>query len=124
MAVVKKVSVTKIFTFDSAHWLNDYNGPCSRLHGHTYKLEVTLVASELENGMVTDFGELKSLVTRRIINVLDHQCLNDVLGFQTTAENMAGWIADELIPFLAKGVYLSKIRLWETPTSYAEVTIE
>jgi 6-pyruvoyltetrahydropterin/6-carboxytetrahydropterin synthase len=114
------MKVTKIFTFDAAHYLPGYNGKCRNLHGHTYRLEVTCQRSYLVNGMAVDFSVLKDTVDELIISKLDHSFLNDVLLFDPTAENMANWILNELRPYLP--VY--SVKLYETPTSYAEATID
>jgi len=117
------ITVTKQFTFDSAHFLTDYEGACSRMHGHTYKLEVTVGGGAIKKtGMVIDFKELKEAVNELIIDVLDHQVLNEVVECKTTAENLAVWIFSNLKGYLYDPYTIEKVRLWETPTSYAEVT--
>lgn len=118
----RKISVTKIFTFDSAHNLMNYEGKCKRLHGHTYKLEVTVKGYPDYRGLVIDFGDLKLIVNEEIVEKLDHQYLNDVLDFNTTCENMVVWMFGRLEPKLSSDRYcLEKIRLWETPTSFADI---
>lgn len=124
------VSVTKTFTFDSAHNLIDYKGKCEKLHGHTYHLEVTVTGFLGEKGMVMDFVELKKLVNDLVINKLDHEYLNNIFEFNPTAENMCVRISDILEMAIAKynensntSVSLSKITLWETPDSYATYTL-
>ncbi|MBS3886183.1 MAG: 6-carboxytetrahydropterin synthase QueD [Dethiobacter sp.] len=112
------LSITKTFNFDSAHWLTDYEGSCGQLHGHRFKLEIT-VAGELVDGMVMDFGELKEIV-KPVVEQLDHKCLNHILPFRTTAENILGYVVNEVAGKLPARVSLKKARLWETPTSYAE----
>ncbi|MGL5205910.1 MAG: 6-carboxytetrahydropterin synthase QueD [Acidaminococcaceae bacterium] len=123
------MSVTKIFKFDAAHFLPEHSGKCAELHGHTYRLEVTvarrdggLVAEGSSTGMVLDFGDLKAIVKREIIEKVDHKMLNDVFSFRTTAENMVIYfhkvLEQELVPL---GIEVLKLRLWETPTSFAEV---
>lgn len=125
----KKVSVTKIFSFDSAHRLDDYIGKCANLHGHTYKLEVTFKGRTDERGIVVDFGDIKSIVNEQIIGKYDHRFLNDLMPFNTTAENMVVHFF-ELVDNHLKGIedgneaVLMRMRLWETPTCYAEVTRE
>lgn len=95
--------VTKIFTFDAAHKLTDYYGKCERLHGHTYKLEVTLEGDVQSNGLVIDFVVLKRIVKKHVLNVLDHQYLNDVLE-NPSAERLVQWIWEQLqdLPRLLK----------------------
>ncbi|SNX54315.1 6-carboxytetrahydropterin synthase QueD [Thermoanaerobacterium sp. RBIITD] len=117
------MKVTKIFTFDSAHNLTKYNGKCENLHGHTYKLEVTVEGELDDEGMVIDFEILKDIVNKVIIDKLDHHYLNEVFGFNTTCENIITWMWKELKPELKSERYeLYKIKLWETPTSFAEIT--
>jgi len=114
----KKFILTKIFTFDSAHRLVDYDGKCSNLHGHTYKLEVSIAGDKDDKGMVIDFGIFKKLVEERVIDLFDHKYLNELMEFNPTAENICEWIWDELEPLIeTKGYNLDKIVLWETPTS-------
>ncbi|MEG6566702.1 6-carboxytetrahydropterin synthase QueD [Thermoanaerobacterium saccharolyticum] len=119
------MKVTKVFTFDSAHNLTKYNGKCENLHGHTYKLEVTVEGSMDDEGMVIDFAQLKAIVDSEVVKKLDHTYLNDVLGFNTTCENIAMWMWKKLDPLLkSERFHLFSIRLWETHTSFAEVTIQ
>lgn len=140
------LQVTKQFTFDAAHFLTKYHGKCERLHGHTYKLEITLEGPVQENGMVLDFALLKRVVKTQVLDKFDHHCINDVLE-NPSAENMAVWIwnqladlqtllqseiADKNLPESLKTfvestenmnvegnefVKLKRIQLWETPTS-------
>jgi len=118
----KSIRITKIFTFDSAHQLEDYEGKCRQLHGHTYKLEVTVKGEMGENGMVFDFSILKKVVTERVINQLDHKYLNDVFDFNPTSENMVVWIFEQIDEcFVGQPCILECIKLWETATSYAEL---
>lgn len=118
-----KVCVTKIFTFDSAHFLPDYVGKCAKIHGHTYKLEVTLKGEiEFESGMLVDFVDLKQAVEDNILCIVDHQMLNAVVDYKPTAENMVVDFMEKMKQ--AYGDLIYKIRLWETPTSYAEVINE
>lgn len=106
--------IAKEFTFNSAHRLPDYNGLCANLHGHTYKLVVSLNGKIKEDGMVIDFSILKKMVNDKAVNLLDHKFLNDVIDYPT-AENIAVWIWKQLSKELPE---LYEITLWETPTSY------
>jgi 6-pyruvoyltetrahydropterin/6-carboxytetrahydropterin synthase len=119
------ISVTKKFEFEAAHHLPDYIGACQRLHGHSYKLEVTVTNNTITGrgntpeGMIIDFSELKKVVNDRVLVLLDHSDLNEI--FKTpTAENMVEWIANIL--FINYGSNLLRIRLYETSNSYAEWT--
>jgi 6-pyruvoyltetrahydropterin/6-carboxytetrahydropterin synthase len=121
----RRIDTTKIFTFDSAHKLEDYDGDCKYLHGHTYKLEVTVRGKRDKCGMVIDFKDLKSAVKEEVISVLDHRYLNDIFDFNPTCENMVEWIFEKLDLKLSVGESkLQKIVLWETPTSFATLERE
>lgn len=120
------VEVTKEFTFDSCHQLRDYNGACARLHGHTYKLQVTISGHLDDCGMVMDFKELKKFIDSTILVELDHYNLNDKLEFNTTAENMVVYFYEYIEKYLIgyneknnRDLKVVQLRLWETPTSFA-----
>lgn len=105
--------ITKEFIFDAAHKLERYDGACKNLHGHTYKLHVSVKGEPKEDGMVIDFGILKKIVKEHALNKLDHSYLNEIIR-QPTAENIIIWIWDKLKDKLD----LHELKLWETPTSY------
>ncbi len=111
--------ISKEFKFDSAHQLVEYNGKCENLHGHTYKLRVTLMGEvDKKSGMIIDFTILKKIVKERIIERLDHTFLNNIIE-QPTAENIAIWIWNELSQVLNTDNYkLYEIVLWETEDSF------
>ncbi len=90
------MKVTKQFKFDSAHFVPNYYGKCERTHGHTYKLHVTVEGEVGENGMTIDFVILKKMVTKKVLDKLDHQLLNDIIPI-ATAENVAIWIWNQLV---------------------------
>jgi len=133
-----RVAVTKEFTFDAAHHLHMYEGKCKRLHGHTYRLVVTVSGLLNSIGMVMDFGDLKSVVQKRIEQRLDHAYLNEALPpMNTTAENMVVWMWEELQAGLAEfqkaeengasdgqDLRLEQLTLNETPTSSATLKRE
>ena len=116
-----KVSVTKCFGFEAAHYLPDYDGACSRLHGHSYKLQVTVSGSVDEvTGMIIDFNVLKSVVKEEVVDKYDHQYLNDFFE-NPTAENMVQHIFKKLsVTFSKMGLALDSVKLWETESSFAE----
>ncbi len=107
------------FKFDAAHNLINYKGKCENLHGHTYRLRVTLGGkADPETGMMMDFGMLKNRVQEKIIDKLDHSYINDTIKL-STAENIADWIWKELESIFESDSYeLYEIVLWETETSF------
>ncbi len=120
--------ITKKFRFEAAHHLPGHHGKCARPHGHSYRLEVTIrgpikdAPGESDHGMVMDFGDLSQIVKNSVIESLDHQDLNVVTEFHTTAENLAHWIWDELIASGLSEALLYRIRLWETNSCFVEIT--
>lgn len=121
-----KVSVTKRFNFEAAHFLPNYKGSCHKVHGHSYKLEIT-VTGRVENdveqpdyGMIIDFKKLKALVNDCVVDKVDHSLLNEVFDYPT-AERMVQTIFNNLrIRLELIGLELERVRLWETEDSYAE----
>jgi 6-pyruvoyltetrahydropterin/6-carboxytetrahydropterin synthase len=138
-------SVTKQFTFDAAHRLPNHNGKCRNLHGHTYKVEVTCtgpINTDAEHpgyGMVVDFDVLK-VAWGRVEVALDHRTLlwrddplyavlrehhfqgiGIVFDTPPTAENIADFIMRQMTAAL-ENIVVTRIRVWETATSYADVT--
>jgi 6-pyruvoyltetrahydropterin/6-carboxytetrahydropterin synthase len=129
-----------------AHTLSGYDGACSQIHGHSYRLFVTVRGVPLDNpgspkdGMLMDFGLLKTLVSEAIVDRYDHKLLLrdtpggealvetlrssfervEVLDWQPTCENMVAHFAALLQPLLPAGVELYSLRLHETANSFAE----
>ncbi|MFC4403428.1 6-carboxytetrahydropterin synthase QueD [Gracilibacillus xinjiangensis] len=124
----KRVLISKEFTFDAAHHLHCYDGKCKNLHGHTYKVIFGISGFVDEIGMVIDFGDIKKLWKEQIEIHLDHRYLNETLPkMNTTAENMVVWIYEKMEAALK--IYPNKcrvefVKLYETPTSYAEARRE
>jgi 6-pyruvoyltetrahydropterin/6-carboxytetrahydropterin synthase len=142
----ERVRVSKEFSFDMAHALFNYDGDCKNIHGHTYRLQVTLLGFPDEDkaspklGMVVDFGIIKKIVKEKIIDKYDHSLvLNrasvNALGFdlsdlteklylvdyQPTCENLLLTMKNELLDALEiDGFVLQSMRLYETPSSWAE----
>lgn len=117
-----RIRITKQFKFEAAHFLPNHKGACNRLHGHSYLLEISLEGypkeTGPETGMVMDFGNLKQIVHREIIDKMDHFLLNEIPGLDNpTAENMCIWIWDKLFDWV-QGI--TSVRVWETATAYAE----
>lgn len=122
----RRVAVSKEFTFDAAHHLHLYEGKCKNLHGHTYRVIITVSGFVNEIGMVIDFADLKELYRTTIEQRLDHQYLNEVLPpMNTSAENMIVWMWEQLQeqltaePYKSRGLRLEELVLYETPTSKA-----
>ncbi|MFE0503301.1 6-carboxytetrahydropterin synthase QueD [Peribacillus butanolivorans] len=125
----KRVMVSKEFTFDAAHHLHDYEGKCKNLHGHTYRVIFGLSGYTDSRGLMIDFGDIKEIWKNEIEIHLDHRYLNETLPLMnTTAENMVVWIYEKMAEaLLAKnyeGARVEFVRLYETPTSYAEARRE
>lgn len=129
----KRVLVSKEFTFDAAHHLHCYDGKCKNLHGHTYKVIFGISGFADERGIVIDFGDIKEIWKSEIEKYLDHRYLNETLPpMNTTAENMVVWIYEQMQQALQReerkqqynGVRVEFVRLYETPTSYAEARRE
>ncbi|ABK84555.1 MULTISPECIES: 6-carboxytetrahydropterin synthase QueD [Bacillus] len=129
----KRVMVSKEFTFDAAHHLHCYEGKCKNLHGHTYKVVFGISGYVNEIGLAIDFGDIKEIWKNEIEIYLDHRYLNETLpAMNTTAENMVVWIYEKMTEALTKdnraneykGARVEFVRLFETPTSYAEVRRE
>jgi len=106
--------------FDSAHNLRRYNGPCESLHGHTYRVQVSYCGAELaDSGMLVDFKYLKAALAE-VVSYLDHRYLNELPEFREqnpTAECIARLVFERMRAVLGPGV--SKVTVWETPTSSA-----
>ena len=141
-----KIRLTKEFSFESAHALDGYDGLCREIHGHSYRLFVTIKGEPVSEegnpklGMVMDFGDLKRIVNGEIVDRLDHSFvlrdsaqnteLLNALGtkfnkivlvdYQPTCENMLADFAARLQKTLPANVELYSLRLHETATSYAE----
>lgn len=111
--------VCKTFRWSAGHKLNlPYASPCTNQHGHDYLIGVYLEGPLNENGMVMDFSELKRLVEK---TSFDHKNLNDIMAVNPTAENLVLFLKDFLDNVWSKDYpKLVKIRVWETPTSFAE----
>ncbi|EJR83379.1 MULTISPECIES: 6-carboxytetrahydropterin synthase QueD [Bacillus cereus group] len=129
----KRVMVSKEFTFDAAHHLHCYEGKCKNLHGHTYKVVFGISGYVNDIGIAIDFGDIKEIWKNEIEIYLDHRYLNETLPvMNTTAENMVVWIYEKMAEALTKGYRAEEykgarvefVRLFETPTSYAEVRRE
>jgi len=140
-----KIRVTKEFDFEMAHALWNYDGACRNIHGHSYRLFVTLMGTPIADrtdpklGMVLDFKDLKTMVKGPIVDFLDHSLVlykeaeGELLSkletmyekvhlfdFQPTCENLVLFIVDTILEKLPDSLELHSVKLYETATSYGE----
>ncbi len=115
-----RTRVTCTFTFEAAHRLAWHPGRCQNLHGHSYRLDVTVEGPLDANGVVLDFDTLQDVVRSEVVDVWDHRDLNEVLD-NPTAELLAhrAW---ELLA--AAGIEPAALRLWETTDSWVDLVAE
>ncbi len=124
----RRVLVSKEFTFDAAHHLHAYDGKCGNLHGHTYRVIFGISGFVGNTGITIDFSEIKKIWKRQIEPHLDHQYINLSLPkMNPTAENMVVWIYEQMEQALSGHMLEPRVefvRLYETPTSFAEARRE
>lgn len=139
--------ISKEIEFDAGHRVPSHNGKCKNPHGHRYRVRVTCIGEIInspgapDHGMLVDFGDLKTLMTTEVHDVLDHgfviweedaHLLSQMVGqgwliiefpYIPTAENIARWTWDQLASPIATrfadNLRLSEVAIWETPTSVA-----
>jgi len=106
--------------FDAAHYLRDYGGKCENVHGHRFKVVVSLKAAKLNKvGLAYDFVELKRHLGE-VLSRFDHTSLNEVPPFDKinpSSENIAVTIYDQIKGHFSRGVTLSYVEVWESPES-------
>ncbi len=143
---MSKIRITKQFNFETGHALYGYDGKCKNVHGHSYKLNVTVIgipihdSNHVKNGMVIDFGDLKKIVKEEIVDQFDHATVLNkntphielaeelmkrdhnviLVDYQPTSEKMIADFADKIKARLPKNIELFSLRLQETETSFAE----
>ena len=143
---MSSIRITKKFSFETGHALYGYDGKCRNVHGHSYKLFVTVIgnpiadSSHVKFGMVIDFSDLKKIVKEEIVDIFDHATvfnkntphvelakeLSDrghsvlLVDYQPTSEMMVIDFAEKIKQRLPKQTQLFSLRLQETATSYAE----
>lgn len=141
-----KIRITKQFNFETGHALFGYDGKCRNVHGHSYKLSVTVIGTPIEDpknvkfGMVIDFTDLKKIVKDEIVDVFDHATVFNkntphvelahelssrghsviLVDYQPTSEMMLIDFASKINAKIPKSVKLHSLTLQETGTSYAE----
>ena len=144
---MSKIRITKEFKFEMAHALHGYDGLCANIHGHSYRLWVTVRGNvkkenkHIKDGMVMDFMDLKSIIKPTIINKYDHSLVLNAnsphanldlsafdkvyyLPYQPTSENLVSDFANLITSLLPENVELLKVVLSETVSSFAEWNIE
>ena len=133
-------TVTKTVKFDAAHVLTDHQGLCRNLHGHTYRVDVS-VATETDGDMVIDFKELKGVLSEVILDRFDHSFIYNTgsageseiaavvekhgmrtvaIPFRSTVENLAKMFYNELRGRISG---LSAVKVWETADNVAEFKV-
>ncbi|WP_418508747.1 6-pyruvoyl trahydropterin synthase family protein [Corallibacter sp.] len=143
---MSKIRITKQFSFETGHALYGYDGKCKNVHGHSYKLSVTVIGepisdtSNVKFGMVIDFSDLKKIVKEDIVDVFDHATvfnkntphvelakeLKDrghnvlLVNYQPTSEMMVIDFAEKIKKRLPENISLYALKLQETESSYAE----
>jgi len=143
---MSNIRITKQFTFETGHALYGYDGKCKNVHGHSYKLSVTVIGKPITDvnnvkyGMVIDFGDLKKIVKEEIVDIFDHATVfnkntphvelakelsdrgHDIIlvEYQPTSENMVIDFAKKIKAQLPSYIKLHSLRLQETDTSFAE----
>ena len=140
------IRITKQFSFETGHALYGYDGKCRNVHGHSYKLSVTVIGHPIDDsnhvkfGMVIDFSDLKKIVKEEIVDVFDHatvfnkntphvELANELserghnvllVDYQPTSEMMVVDFAEKIKTRLPERITLHSLKLQETETSYAE----
>jgi len=141
-----KIRITKQFNFETGHALYGYDGKCRNVHGHSYKLSVTVIGTPITDtqhvklGMVIDFGDLKKIVKEEIVDKYDHATVFNkntphielakelidrehrviLADYQPTSENMVIHFAEKIKKRLPENINLHSLKLQETDTSFAE----
>lgn len=113
------MQIRKHFRFEAAHVLPHHQGKCSRMHGHSYRLDVAvrgpIQTDGPARGMIEDFDKIKRIVREHVVDILDHTTLNDLIE-NPTAEHIIMWIWRKLENHLST---LDELVLWETASSCA-----
>jgi 6-pyruvoyltetrahydropterin/6-carboxytetrahydropterin synthase len=140
------IRITKQFSFETGHALYGYDGKCRNVHGHSYKLSVTVIGTPIQDsnhvkfGMVIDFTDLKKIVKEEVVDKFDHATVFNqntphveladqlksrghyviLVPYQPTSENMVLDFADKIKKRLPDSIQLHSLKLQETETSFAE----
>jgi 6-pyruvoyltetrahydropterin/6-carboxytetrahydropterin synthase len=145
-STMSNIRITKQFSFETGHALYGYDGKCKNVHGHSYKLSVTVIGKPIANntnvkyGMVIDFSDLKKIVKTEIVDVFDHATVFNkntphvelakelenrghnilLVDYQPTSEMMVIDFSEKIKKHLPKNIKLHSLKLQETETSFAE----
>ena len=107
--------------FDAAHYLSGYSGNCANIHGHTWKVEITIAGSQLDSiGMLVDFRDIRTELTA-VLDQFDHVLINEVPPFDKinpTSENLASFIYQHMKGQFA-GYRLESVKVWESDHTWA-----
>jgi len=143
---MSNIRITKQFSFETGHALYGYDGKCKNVHGHSYKLSVTVIGKPISDntnvkfGMVIDFSDLKKIVKEEIVDIFDHATVFNqntphielaaelknrghhviLVDYQPTSENMVTDFAQKIKNRLPADIQLHSLKLQETDTSFAE----
>lgn len=143
---MSNIRITKQFSFETGHALYGYDGKCKNVHGHSYRLDVTVIGTPISDntnvkfGMVIDFGDLKKIVKAEIVDVFDHATVFNkntphvelakeladrgheviLVDYQPTSEMMIIDFAEKIKKHLPENIKLHSLKLQETATSFAE----
>lgn len=143
---MSQIRITKQFSFETGHALFGYDGKCRNVHGHSYKLSVTVIGQPITEmgavklGMVIDFSDLKKIVKEEVVDVFDHATVFNkntphielakelmdrghsviLADYQPTSENMVIDFAAKITARLPKNIRLFSLKLQETESSFAE----
>lgn len=144
--IMSKIRITKQFNFETGHALYGYDGKCKNVHGHSYRLDVTVIGSPITDssnvkyGMVIDFSDLKKIAKEEIVDVFDHATVFNkntphvelarelksrghnvlLVDYQPTSEMMVIDFAEKIKSRLPENIKLHSLKLQETATSFAE----
>lgn len=143
---MSNIRITKQFSFETGHALYGYDGKCKNVHGHSYKLSVTVIGQPISDntnvkfGMVIDFSDLKKIVKEEIVDIFDHATVFNkntphvelaaelknrghhviLVDYQPTSEQMVTDFAQKIKSRLPETIKLHSLKLQETDTSFAE----
>ncbi len=110
-----KMELSSTFHFAASHFLTQYHGKCEHMHGHNYKLIVTIEGEIKSNGMILDFKKIKEIVEEKILEKLDHTHLNNLIE-NPSAENIVVWIWENL----KNSLPLKRLTLYETDDYFCQ----